>query len=158
MSSFPFATLGENQELEANGPAVHGSAAALGCPSFFLGLLMFLGEIFVAAANLRIGLQQVPASKSVPAQVRLSHTTNREPPNPSLGANGGHPLDTGNVCGRPASVDTCYTYNIVQRRDREERRIMKPKFGIIGDGNMGAALRRGLEAAGYSCIISRKGF
>ena len=26
---------------------------------------------------------------------------------------------------------------------------MKPKFGIIGDGNVGSALKRGLEAAGY---------
>jgi len=34
--------------------------------AFFWGLLMFLREIFVAAASLRIGLQQVPASKSVP--------------------------------------------------------------------------------------------
>jgi hypothetical protein len=61
-------------------------------------------------------------------------------------------------------VDTCYTYNIVQLRDRREtlavgeRRIMKPKFGFIGDGNVGAALRRGIEAAGYSRIISRKEF
>ena len=34
--------------------------------AFFLGLLMFLREIFVAAASLRIGMQQVPAAKSVP--------------------------------------------------------------------------------------------
>ncbi len=26
---------------------------------------------------------------------------------------------------------------------------MKPKFGIIGDGNVGSALKRGLETAGY---------
>lgn len=32
--------------------------------AFFLGLLLFLREIFVAAASLRIGLHQVPAAKA----------------------------------------------------------------------------------------------
>jgi len=34
--------------------------------AFFLGLLMFLGEIYAATANLRIGLQHVRVSKSAP--------------------------------------------------------------------------------------------
>jgi predicted dinucleotide-binding enzyme len=42
---------------------------------------------------------------------------------------------------------------ILPAREPESRRVevsnMKPKVGIIGDGNVGSALRRGLERAGY---------
>ena len=34
--------------------------------AFFLGLLMFLGEIYAATANLRIGLQHIRVPKSAP--------------------------------------------------------------------------------------------
>jgi 8-hydroxy-5-deazaflavin:NADPH oxidoreductase len=34
---------------------------------------------------------------------------------------------------------------------------MKPKIGIIGDGNVGSALRRGLERAGYEVRAGGKG-
>ena len=34
---------------------------------------------------------------------------------------------------------------------------MKPKVGIIGDGNVGSALRRGLERAGYDVRAVGKG-
>ncbi len=34
---------------------------------------------------------------------------------------------------------------------------MKPKVGIIGDGNVGSALRRGLERAGYDVRAGGKG-
>jgi 8-hydroxy-5-deazaflavin:NADPH oxidoreductase len=38
---------------------------------------------------------------------------------------------------------------VVCRSGGAEGRGMKPKVGIIGDGNVGSALRRGLERAGY---------
>jgi len=33
---------------------------------------------------------------------------------------------------------------------------MKPKVGIIGDGNVGSALRRGLERVGYPVRVAGK--
>jgi hypothetical protein len=56
---------------------------------FFLGLLMFLGEIFVAQrTSASVCNKSQPPNRSR-AQVRLIHATNRESPNPSLGADGG---------------------------------------------------------------------
>src|SRR5687768_5794303 len=43
---------------------------------------------------------------------------------------------------------------VVHRRGGNQ---MKPKVGIIGDGNIGSALRRGLERAGYEVRAVGKG-